>query len=333
MDLSIIIPMYNVELYLRECLDSVQKSLKPDFRAEVLCVNDGSTDTTLKIAEEYAKSNPQFQIITQRNGGYGKAINAGMKAANGKFFTIVESDDIILEEAYSKIIEILQRDDTIDFVKTPYQPFTDLGNEAIIAIPPTNHSASDILNDHAQSITSTDFLDNQLCFTPPAIRAGVYRRSTFENMQISLLELPGAAYQDTCFSTLSFLNGLRYHWVNDRYYMYRIDREDASRHVKNRRNEIVDIFDFIKENLLLNSNFDSTTKPYFYALYFRRLVWFLQRVRDDYQFMLFLNSYRAFDDVWNSDNLRKQVRALLPGYEANQFDKFYHGRHTELYQS
>lgn len=331
MDLSIIIPMYNVELYLRECLDSVAKSLKPDFRAEVICVNDGSTDSTPQIAEEFSARYPQFRLINQRNGGYGKAINAGLNSATGSLFTIVESDDVILDSAYPKLVEILRNDYAVDFVKTPYQPFTDLGKNPIIAAPRINLSASDVLNDKTKATKPTDFRDNELCFTPPAIWAGVYRRSSFERLNIRLPETPGAAYQDTCFSTLSFLNGLRYYWLNDHYYMYRIDREDASRHVKNRRNEIVDIFEFIKENLARNNNFNDESEPYFYALYFRRLVWFLKRVREDYQFTLFMNLYRSFEDVWGNENLRANVRTLLPGFEAELFDKFYNGRHAELY--
>ncbi|WP_421565197.1 glycosyltransferase [Ochrobactrum sp. EDr1-4] len=331
MDLSIIIPMYNVELYLRECLDSVANSLKPDFRAEVICINDGSTDSTRQIAEQYSAQYPQFRLINQRNGGYGKAINTGLNAAAGSLFTIVESDDVILDNAYTKLVEILRNDHSVDFVKTPYQPFTDLGKNPIIAAPRINLSASDVLNDKSKSIKPTDFLHDELCFTPPAIWAGVYRRSSFEQLKIRLPETPGAAYQDTCFSTLSFLNGLRYYWLNDHYYMYRIDREDASRHVKNRRNEIVDIFEFIKDNLVRNNNFDDESKPYFYALYFRRLVWFLKRVREDYQFTLFINLYRSFDEVWGKEGLRANVKSLLPGFEAELFDKFYNGRHAELY--
>lgn len=330
-NLSIIVPIYNVEAYLDDCLASIQNALPGAGNTEVICVNDGSTDGSEAIISSYAREDSRLRLLTQENGGYGKAINTGMAAARGRFVTIVESDDVVLPGAYQEILKLLEIDDTLDFVKTPYQPFTNETEQAKISVPPHGMRAADILSDVTKASSPSSFLLDRLIFEPPAIWAGVYRRDSLEKYSITLPETPGAGYQDTCFSALCFLNGLKYYWVNDRYYMYRVDRDAASRHSRNRRSEIIDLFDFIRSNLELNGFFTEQTYPFFYALYFRRLIWFMQRVRPDHQFKFFLEAYRAFDAVWADPNLFDKVASLLPGNEKTQFTLFNEGRCQKLY--
>ena len=79
--ISIIIPMYNVEKYLRRCLDSVQNQTMKDWQA--ICVDDESPDNSGKIAEEYAKRDKRFVVVHKKNGGLSDARNAGFKKATG----------------------------------------------------------------------------------------------------------------------------------------------------------------------------------------------------------------------------------------------------------
>ena len=330
-DLSIVVPIYNVEDYLQECLISIQNALPPQISAEVICVNDGSLDGSEQIALSFAQHDPRFRVITQVNGGYGKAINTGMRAAQGRFFTIVESDDVITADAYPDLLALLDRDESLDFVKTPYQPFTVDGPRPQIAVPPHGRSARDILAADKGAIPAGNFLSDRLILEPPAIWAGVYRRASLDRCGITLPETPGAGYQDTCFAAMCFLNGLTYHWVTDRYYMYRVDRETASRHVRNRRSELITLFAFIRDNLVRNDALTEAAKPCFYAVYFRRLIWFMQRVRPEHRFPFFIQAYRDFEEVWESPDLRAAVHQLLPGSEADQMTLFWQGRHTSLY--
>ena len=80
--ISVIIPIYNVEKYLRRCLDSVKNQTFPDW--EAICVNDGSPDNSAEILEEYAKKDARFKIVNKENGGLSDARNAGMAVASGK---------------------------------------------------------------------------------------------------------------------------------------------------------------------------------------------------------------------------------------------------------
>jgi len=93
MKLSIIIPVYNVEEYLAECLDSVLSLT--DFDYEVICINDGSTDNSLKILNEYSKKSDKIKVFTFDNGGLSVARNRGLKIAEGDYVFFLDSDDYI----------------------------------------------------------------------------------------------------------------------------------------------------------------------------------------------------------------------------------------------
>lgn len=90
---SIIIPVYNVERYLRECLDSIATQSYPEF--EAILVDDGATDTSGMICDEYVKSDPRFKVIHQSNAGSANAKNAGLEQAHGDYITFVDSDDYV----------------------------------------------------------------------------------------------------------------------------------------------------------------------------------------------------------------------------------------------
>ena len=91
--ISIIIPMYKVEKYLRRCLDSVQNQTFKDWQA--ICVDDGSPDKSGDIAEEYAKKDKRFVVVHKENGGLSDARNAGLPYAKGKYIMYLDSDDFI----------------------------------------------------------------------------------------------------------------------------------------------------------------------------------------------------------------------------------------------
>lgn len=143
---SVIIPVYNAQQYLRQCLDSIcQQTLQ---EIEIICVDDGSTDSSLHILQDYAKADSRIQILTQKNRGAGAARNHGLRAAKGLYLSFLDADDFfeanMLEEAV-KGIEAYEADfvvfesdqyhmDTNSYIKPswvvrhkdipPYMPFS-----------------------------------------------------------------------------------------------------------------------------------------------------------------------------------------------------------------
>ena len=104
---SVIVPVYNVEKYLRKCLDSVVNQTLEDI--EIICIDDGSTDGSGAILDEYAQKDKRIKVIHQENQGLGAARNVGIDLAKGEYIGFVDSDDFIelscLEKVYSKIEE------------------------------------------------------------------------------------------------------------------------------------------------------------------------------------------------------------------------------------
>lgn len=113
MKISIIIPVYNVEDYLRDCLNSVLAQTYTDF--EVICVNDGSKDGSLKILKEYASKYPQFNLIDQENKGLSGARNTGVKAATGDYIFFLDSDDWIEPYSLERLVAAIEGEDLVCF--------------------------------------------------------------------------------------------------------------------------------------------------------------------------------------------------------------------------
>lgn len=104
--LSLVIPCYNSQEYMRYCIESL---LPGGEDVELLIVNDGSADKTAEIADEYAKKYPTIvKAIHQENGGHGEAINAGIRKTTGLYFKVVDSDDWVDTRAYLKILKVLK---------------------------------------------------------------------------------------------------------------------------------------------------------------------------------------------------------------------------------
>ena len=102
-DISVIIPIYNVEEFLEECLDSVAGQTKD--KLEVLMVDDGSTDRSGEIAQKYSNIYENFKYLPKKNGGLGNARNYGVPYANGEYIIFLDSDDIVPPDAYQKMYD------------------------------------------------------------------------------------------------------------------------------------------------------------------------------------------------------------------------------------
>lgn len=106
--LSVIVPVYNVELYLENCLASILAQTYQNM--EILCINDGSTDESQKILERFAALDKRVVVITQENAGVSASRNRGIDVAKGAYITFVDSDDALDPRMYETLIEILERE-------------------------------------------------------------------------------------------------------------------------------------------------------------------------------------------------------------------------------
>lgn len=223
---SVIIPCYNVEKYLRECLDSVINQTLHEI--QIICVNDGSTDTTLSILEEYALRDERIQIIDKANSGYGNSMNRGFDLAEGEYLGIVESDDFAESDMFETLYHAAIEND-LDVVKSGYYHYS------------TSPQVNNVLDLTAVKIAGkkvfcpmTDFRDpgRKVNFfkAPAAIWSAIYRRDFIRDNHIRFNETPGASYQDIGFCFKVWVKAKRVQMLDTCLLHYRIDNSQSSVH-------------------------------------------------------------------------------------------------------
>lgn len=123
---SVIVPVYNVELYLAKCLDSLVNQTIDKNAMEVICINDGSTDSSLEICREYEKKYPFIKVFSKENEGLSATRNYGIKRAQGKYMMYIDSDDMFTEETVERVTDYFDKVyDEVDLVTFFDQPFND----------------------------------------------------------------------------------------------------------------------------------------------------------------------------------------------------------------
>lgn len=120
--ISIILPVYNVERYLEACLNSIVAQSFTDW--ECICVNDGSTDCSINILEAYSTQDKRIKVLNQNNSGPAVARSHGISEASGEFLLFQDADDFIEEDAYARLIELMEKT-RVDVLGFSYQTFPD----------------------------------------------------------------------------------------------------------------------------------------------------------------------------------------------------------------
>ena len=224
---SIIIPVYNTEKYLRECLDSVIHQTLTDI--EIICVNDGSTDGSGAILQEYAKKDTRITCINQSNGGYGSAMNTGFKQVTGQYIGIVEPDDFINPDMYLKLYQTAEKYQA-DMVKSNYTNFFDLPNDEKTPEPYINDwfTKSRKCPDSPFKLTEcADFLSFH-----PSVWSCIYRTDFIKKHNIDFQEIKGAGWADNLFQVKTFVLAKSIAYLDEAFYFYRRKNKDDAKDLK-----------------------------------------------------------------------------------------------------
>ena len=220
---SIIIPVYQVESYIRTCIDSVLAQSLKDL--EIICVDDGSTDSSPAILDDYASKDSRVKVIHKPNRGYGHSMNVGYEAATGEYIGIVESDDYILPDMYGTLYDYAVSND-LDLIKSECIQFWDtLHYSKRIHVSAMDGYFGKVLQKEDRILFFQFYMNTW---------SGIYRRSFLAENGIRHNETPGASYQDNGFwiQTMSLCN--RAMWLDSAFYMYRQDNPAASVKSKNK---------------------------------------------------------------------------------------------------
>ncbi len=214
--LSVIVPVYNVEKYLDQCLHSILS--QPIENLEVICINDGSKDKSLEILEKWQREDKRVQIINKSNTGYGDTMNRGIAAATGDYIGIVESDDVVIDDKLALLL--LQAEKTnADVVK---------GNYYYLYTDEKSCSLYENFKGCTYGKIINAAMEEQLFLTAPAIWSGLYKRQFLHENKIHFLPSPGASYQDTSFAFKVWACAKRVFLIEDPIIYYRQDNMVSS---------------------------------------------------------------------------------------------------------
>jgi len=243
--LSVIVPTYNVRPFIRLALDSLARQTCENF--EVVIVNDGSTDGSDEIAKEFARQDPRFRVIDQPNGGYGKAVNAGLNAASGEYIGILEPDDIATDRMFETLLDAAQKTGA-SIVRGDFALFQSTPEFNASDVVPTNQFKR-LLNDQVEGWVEIKQYPEALCLAP-AIWSSIYKASFLRENKISVLETPGASYQDFPFFVESLFCAERFYAV-DRVLLYYRDSHPTSSSAKggNKGLVVFDLYDHLRRSL------------------------------------------------------------------------------------
>lgn len=208
--ISVIIPVFNAEQYLRRALDSVCNQTHRNL--EIICVNDGSTDASLDILQEYAAKDDRIFIINQKNKKAGAARNAGLKQAHGDFVTSLDPDDYLDLETYAEIAPLLT--DQMDMFV--------FGAE--LHGPDCQRKRNLTKYYHIKQEELVQLKDEMLLFINVSVCLKLFRRSVIEENHIRFPE--GIVYEDVSFC-FKFFSVSKYAYLQPKKY-YHVMMRDTS---------------------------------------------------------------------------------------------------------
>lgn len=210
--ISIIVPVYNVEKFLVQCLDSIFN--QPYYHSvihEVICINDGSSDNSFSILKEYSIKFSNLVLINQRNKGLGASRNLGIKKSSGKFLLFLDSDDWFVENSFFHFYNLLNLNNNFDFIEFKTQVFHD-SNSLISEYNPSNFCL--------QGPQSGElFLSSS-----PKILLTAWSKLWNRNFVVSnkLLFSEGVYFEDVKFSISAYLFAKNAFFINEVIYSYRL---------------------------------------------------------------------------------------------------------------
>ena len=269
--ISIVVPIYNVQDYLRECLGSIQKQTLHDI--EIICINDGSIDCSYPIIMEYAFEDSRFKVIDKQNSGYGDSVNVGIAAATGKYIGIVEPDDYIKPNMYEALLKIAEEND-LDFVKADNIKFSRRGERQHEVLRRHFHDRTL----YEKVLTDEDKDESFIRYTHSAIWSGIYSRDFLDRFNIRLDPTPGASFQDIGFNFLTYMYARRCWFTSKPYYYYRVGHATQSVALPEKSRCVLDEYDFIEKHYQAYENKTPMLEKMLWYQKDRDLFWALSRL-------------------------------------------------------
>ncbi|EOU1488039.1 glycosyltransferase [Clostridium perfringens] len=318
MDLSIIIPVYNSEEYLDDCLKSVINQTVNS--KEVIIVNDGSTDSSKEIIKKYSDNYEFIKVITKKNQGVSIARNDALKIAKGEYIAFVDSDDIIYENMFDEMVTLAKKN-CADIVECDYQRFR--ADEDVV-YDYENCNSINVLYEKKALIEFLNFnIKGYLC-------TKIYKRKNIIENKIKFLNFN--CFEDMMFNLEAFNNCNTYVKINKDFYKYRIVDTSLSCKINENHIKIYSIQMKIWNNyidLFANNEIKDDINIFKIKTFVTLIIWFFNSKKeifivDNYKNLLKKN-YTEFTliDILKNNKLSKGFKGVYLLYKFKIYDLVY----------
>lgn len=305
---SILVPCYNVQKYVKQCMDSlINQTLK---EIEIIAINDGSTDNTLQILQDYAARDARIIIIDKANEGYGKSMNLGLNKARGKYIGIVESDDWAELDMFEVLYKLAEKNH-VQVVKSAHYSYSNGKNKK-----------TKFLADSELDRVIDPKIDSSIFYYQPSIWSALYERAFLEKYQINFLESPGASYQDVGFNFKVWAMASRVYYTPRTFIHYREDNVDSSVKSKNKIFCVCDEWENIEDYLSKYPIYKKSSLCLRSHVKLGNYIWNLHRLKGDsqeafrkrfaYEYKKLLLDKVLKKDCFSTSRYLKLMRVLFP---------------------
>ena len=323
---SIILPVYNVAPYLRQSLDSIIAQTLSDI--EIICVDDGSTDESGKILDEYKEKDARIKVIHKKNAGTGAARNDGLRIATGECIGFVDPDDWILPNMYERLYNILQ-DKELDIVMFTPDVFNDQTqkHEGFLYFQDSNFPK--FLDD---KIFNKD--DISPFSYPMCVWNKLYRKKLFDDNNIDFAE--GLDFEDHKVIFKSLFTAKRIYFIREKLYVYRHSRQGSILSDNDTRMfDHIKIYDIVENILKETGNWEkfhldflrykvhnilyyyTMIKPQYKEEYYKKMVKSLQNTRmSEEEFETLAKDYPELKPIMGDtlvNKLKNAVKKIIKG--------------------
>ena len=284
--LSIVIPVYNVENYIPQCLESILNQSFKDL--EIICVNDGSTDNSLSVLQDYKAKYGRIIIIDKKNEGSGIARNAGLSIAKGEYVYYVDGDDWIEDNALEKIIVKADKLNTDILIFGGLSYYEGKGKNG-------GYSADKLPKEYFNKVFSSKDIKKDIFKFPSTAWTKLYRRDFLIKNNIKFQDIKAGQDQLPFFH--SMIKAERIALLPENLYCYRKNRKGAVTSVKKKKNFSPIYVFYGIEDMLKSENLLDDYKSIFVNKYFSKATSWLGKFQDDLKHDYYLEYLKLLEHV------------------------------------
>lgn len=312
--ITVIVPIYNKEKYIEECINSLTNQTLQEI--EIICINDGSTDNSKKIIESISKKEPKIKIINQKNKGPGHARNQGLKNAKGEYIAFIDADDWIEQNTLENLYKKAKKDNSDLVLFNAIEHLPENKTRKRIYYPETIEKPFNYQ-------TKKDIVMNNYLI----VCTKLHKRKFLENNQIQFLNQ--GLFEDVYFHIKSTIKAEKISYINEILYNYRRTQKNTRQTQSLKSKESFIFIDTLEEvkKLLIKEKVYTQLEENFLQLKLRELKNILENTQQQEEF------FKILKKNFKQDNISPQTLKKLNIEEQKFYNNITQSENIQEYKN